>query len=83
MHYSEIPSDWSTGIIMTLYKGKGPQLDPNNYTGITLLSCVGKLFTSIMNYRLNEFLNIYHKSNENHVLNNASHIYFEVSYWFV
>ena len=61
----KIPSDWSTGIIITLYKGKGPQFDPNNYRGITLLSCVGKLFTSILNNRLNEFLNVYHILNEN------------------
>ena len=44
----EIPSDWSTGIIITLYKGKGSKLDPNNYRGITLLSCVGKLFICIL-----------------------------------
>ena len=61
----EIPSDWSTGIIITLYKGKGSQLDPNNYRGITLLSCVGKLFTSILNNRLNAFLNVYGVLNEN------------------
>ena len=61
----EIPSDWSTGIIITLNKGKGSQLDPNNYRGITLLSCVGKLFTSILNNRLNAFLNVYGVLNEN------------------
>ena len=33
----EVPSDWSTGIMITLYKGKGSQLNPNNYRGITLL----------------------------------------------
>ena len=61
----EIPSDWSTGFMITLYKGKGSQLDPENYRGITLLSCVGKLFTSIVNNRLSEFMNVYHVLNEN------------------
>ena len=31
---------------------KGNLSDPNNYRGITLLSCVGKLFTRILNNRL-------------------------------
>ena len=61
----EISSDWLIGIIITLYKGKGSHLGPNNYRGITLLSCVGKLFTSILNNRLNEFLNVYRVLNEN------------------
>ena len=32
------------------------QADPNNYRGITLLSCIGKVFTALLNQRLTRFL---------------------------
>ena len=51
-----IPSDWCVGLIMPLYKKKGSPDDPDNYRGITLLSCIGKLFTAAINYRLTNFL---------------------------
>ena len=51
-----IPSDWCIGIIMPLYKNKGSIHDPDNYRGITLLSCIGKLFTSAINARLTNYL---------------------------
>ena len=41
---------------MPLHKG-GPIDNPDNYRGITLLSCVGKLFTSLLNHRLCNYLN--------------------------
>ncbi|CAL4066387.1 unnamed protein product, partial [Meganyctiphanes norvegica] len=41
-----IPSDWTIGVIKPIYKNKGDINDVNNYRGITLLSCIGKLFTS-------------------------------------
>ena len=50
-----IPTNWCIGIIKPLYKGKGPQDQPDNYRGISLLSCVGKLFTSL-NSRLSLYL---------------------------
>ena len=53
-----IPEEWCIGIIMPLYKGKGPVSDPDNYRGITLLSCLGKLFTSALNSRLKNFLEL-------------------------
>ena len=52
-----IPTEWTIGIIRPIYKKKGSINDPDNYRGITLLSCIGKLFTSIINERLNKYLN--------------------------
>ena len=46
------PNEWSIGIIKPIYKQKGSCDDPNNYRGITILSCFGKLFTSVINSRL-------------------------------
>lgn len=51
-----IPSDWTRGIIIPIYKNKGSKRDPANYRPITLLSCLGKLFTSILNKRLYKYL---------------------------
>ena len=50
------PSKWSIGIISAIYKGKGSNKDPSNFRPISLLSCLGKVFTSILNNRLTAFL---------------------------
>jgi hypothetical protein len=52
-----IPESWSSGIIKPVYKNKGNPSDPDNFRAITLISCVGKLFTSILNSRLSFFAN--------------------------
>ena len=39
-----------------MYKNKGQRNDPDNYRGITLLSCIGKLFTSCLNHRLCSYI---------------------------
>lgn len=51
-----VPSEWTIGLIHPLYKKKGNPTDPNNYRGITLLSCLGKLFTAVLNERLTSYL---------------------------
>jgi len=56
MESGMVPESWSIGIIKPLYKGKGDKGNIDNYRGITLLSCVGKLFTSCLNSRINCFL---------------------------
>ena len=50
-----IPTSWLEGNVIPVYKKKGNQLDPRNYRPITLLNCMGKLFTSIINNRLTVF----------------------------
>ena len=60
-----IPNTWLEGIIMPIYKNKGDPNDPSNYRPITILSCLGKLFTSILNQRLTTFLEESNILNEN------------------
>ena len=50
------PTHWNIGVIKPIYKRKGDKRSPANYRGITLTSCLGKLFTSILQSRLNEFI---------------------------
>ena len=58
-----IPSDWVKGNIIPIYKSKGNKSEPANYRPITLLSCIGKVFTSVFNSRLTNYLD------ENRILN--------------
>ena len=51
-----VPDDWAISIVRPIYKNKGDDTDPNNYRGIYLLSCFGKLFTSCLNERLSNFV---------------------------
>ena len=51
---NEISPDWVIGLIVPIHK-KGTKTDPNNYRGITLMSCFGKLFLAILNNRLLHF----------------------------
>ena len=51
MNNGEFPKYWTQGIIIPLHK-KGSYSDTNNYRGITLVSCFGKIFSSILNDRL-------------------------------
>ena len=52
-----VPEKWVIGMVKPIYKGKGSKTDPDNYRGITILSCLGKLFTSILEKRLSDFFN--------------------------
>ena len=59
---ANFPQRWCQGHIVPLYK-TGEKSDPGNYRGITLSSCIGKLFTQILNTRLTiESSNILHAS---------------------
>ncbi|ESO92711.1 hypothetical protein LOTGIDRAFT_70291, partial [Lottia gigantea] len=45
------PDEWSEAIIVPVYK-KGSINDVQNYRGISLVSCLSKIFTCILNNRL-------------------------------
>ena len=47
----EILPEWVIAYIVPIYKS-GSKSDPANYRGVSLLSCMGKLFLSIINNRL-------------------------------
>ena len=50
----DYPTQWAVGLITSIFKS-GDINDTNNYRGITITSCVGKLFNSILNSRLSHF----------------------------
>ena len=47
-----VPRVWKTSIMKILFKGKGSKTDPNNYRGISLLDCLYKVLTHLLNNRL-------------------------------
>ena len=46
--------EWIVGLIVPIHK-KGQKSEPSNYRGITLMSCLGKLFMAILNKRLLQY----------------------------
>ena len=72
LNQGTMPQTWCGGLITPIYKSGG-RSDPANYRGICVSSCLGKLFCSILNQRLLEFivsLNILHKSQIGFLPNN-------------
>ena len=49
-----IPESWTVGVIKPIYK-KGDPKKPEKDRPITMLSCLGKLFTFIINNRFKKF----------------------------
>ena len=49
------PKEWKTGFIRPIHKNDSPH-DPSNYRGITITSCLSKVFNSILNTRLQNYL---------------------------
>ena len=47
------PAQWCSWIIIPIYK-KGNREEPSNYRGITLTSAMSKLFTHMLNQRIND-----------------------------
>ena len=58
------PKCWAEGNIVPIFKA-GDKHNTNNYRGITLLSCLGKLFTRLINDRLTAWADSNNIINEN------------------
>ena len=56
LNLSIFPDQGSVGIIKPLCKNTGARDNPNNYRGITVLTCLGKLFSIFLNSRLTRFV---------------------------
>ena len=59
------PDSSPEGAIWPIYKYKDDSKSPENYRPITILSCFGKLFTPILNARLNKFIDVHNILEEN------------------
>ena len=51
-----VPAEWREGIIVSLYKGKGPRNNCGSYRPISLLSVPGKVFANVLLARLQPLL---------------------------
>jgi hypothetical protein len=51
-----LPDTWLIGTIKHIYKKKGSPLNQENFRPITILSCLGKIFTAILNEGMSTFL---------------------------
>ena len=52
--HGTLSQDWLHSLVSAIHK-KGTKDDPDNYRGISLMSCLGKLFLTIVNNRLTTF----------------------------
>ena len=78
-----LPDAWLIGVIKPIYKNKDNPDDPNSYRPITILSCMGKLLTAVLNKRLESFIDA-NKHNENQcgfrrVYSTCDYMYFVLS----
>ena len=48
----KVPSIWTKAVIAPIHKSGKDPYEPLNYRGISLLSCVGKLYTSVLEKRI-------------------------------
>ena len=51
------PEEWTEGVIIPVHK-KGDKSDVKNYRGITLISCMFKILTAVLNKRIAAFCDL-------------------------
>ena len=53
----ELPNEWKTAIVSTIYKNKGATDDINNYRGISVIPPIAKFFEKILAKQIIEYFN--------------------------
>ena len=79
-----IPGIWLSWNSIPIFKNKGKSSDPKNNRLISILSCLGKLFTSMLNKRLNVDSNEFVLINQRQVdfrLNKSKYNFFALIIW--
>jgi len=61
----KFPEEWAQSVVLPIFKNKGSKHDCSNYRGISLLPCVGKVLTKVLDARFMEW------SKENELLPNS------------
>jgi len=54
----QYPKEWKKSYIKPLFKSDDPS-GPSNYRGISVMSCLAKLFNCVLNTRLQKFLDVH------------------------
>ena len=54
LNHSIYPSQWKKDILTPIHKS-GEKSNPNNFRGIAVSSCIGKLFNKLLQKRLEKF----------------------------
>ena len=55
LNLGRFPKIWNISLLTSIYKSGDPT-DCGNYRGISISSCLGKLFTSLLQKRISDFL---------------------------
>ena len=55
LKYGIIPESCGKGILIPIFKIKGSKSDPNSHRGVTLNSCISKMFSVVLINRLTKF----------------------------
>ena len=50
--HGTIPQDWADAIVVSIYKGKGDDTNPDNYRPISLLNTIYKIYAALLQRRL-------------------------------
>ena len=62
----KFPSSWNESFIVLIHK-KGSKNEPANYSGISITSCLGKVFNKVINPLLLKFVDMKNLRSENQI----------------